>query len=160
MGFDTVEEVDGRFHATFHSNIPFDPEIGGFPWSVSLEVEAAAIGGGPTTDVTAVSINTIRGLRLMQVSDPNGNAMTVSFDSGLTFAEVPAGDFDWDGDVDGRDLLEWQRNPNLGNLADWQQSYGAGLLATAVAVPEPSTLLLLIVATVLAPRRPYWAFCV
>lgn len=35
------------------------------------------------------------------------------------------GDFDEDGDVDGRDFLTWQRNPSVGNLADWQDNYGS-----------------------------------
>jgi autotransporter-associated beta strand protein len=64
-----------------------------------------------------------------------------------------AGDFDNDGDVDGRDFLAWQRNPQLGSLADWQDNYGAGALDSAlrlppsalnVAVPEPSCLALLL----------------
>ena len=54
------------------------------------------------------------------------------------------GDFDEDGDVDGADFLEWQRNPSVGNLFEWQNNYGmnAPLAANLTAVPEPSTLLL------------------
>lgn len=60
------------------------------------------------------------------------------------------GDFDNDGDVDGRDFLVWQRNPSIGNLADWQANYGSGsLVATSTSVPEPTTLLGLL-ATALA----------
>jgi hypothetical protein len=65
-------------------------------------------------------------------------------------AQVPAGgDFDNDGDVDGRDFLVWQRDPGVGNLADWQANYGGGALtvlsghtvAEATSpVPEPSAL--------------------
>jgi hypothetical protein len=60
------------------------------------------------------------------------------------------GDFDVDGDVDGRDFLAWQRNTSVGVLADWQTFYGVGSLsaitsppATEVAspVPEPSALI-------------------
>ncbi len=55
------------------------------------------------------------------------------------------GDFDVDNDTDGSDFLLWQRDPGVGNLSDWQTGYGlsASTVATA-AVPEPSTLLLLI----------------
>jgi autotransporter-associated beta strand protein len=54
-----------------------------------------------------------------------------------------AGDFDGDGDVDGRDFLTWQRNPSVGSLSDWQTNYGASALtAASTAVPEPGTLLL------------------
>jgi autotransporter-associated beta strand protein len=54
-----------------------------------------------------------------------------------------AGDFDSDGDVDGRDFLLWQRNPSVGDLNDWQTNYGTGALnAASTAIPEPGTLLL------------------
>ncbi|QEG36568.1 alpha-amylase family glycosyl hydrolase [Bythopirellula goksoeyrii] len=76
------------------------------------------------------------------------------------------GDFDLDGDVDGRDFLVWQRNAGMpgrydqgdadlngaidaSDLAVWQQAYGAAgltaLTATAQAVPEPSAFVLYIV---------------
>ena len=38
---------------------------------------------------------------------------------------APSGDFDGDGDVDGRDFLAWQRNPSVGSLTAWQNEYGA-----------------------------------
>ncbi len=52
------------------------------------------------------------------------------------------GDFDDDGDVDGGDFLDWQRNDGTAvNLALWQSDYGAGaVLASAASVPEPSSL--------------------
>lgn len=54
------------------------------------------------------------------------------------------GDFEGDGDVDGRDFLIWQRNPSVGNLSDWQTNYGTtGPLVAATAVPEPGSLILL-----------------
>jgi hypothetical protein len=45
-------------------------------------------------------------------------------------ASLP-GDFDFDGDVDGRDFLRWQRGQSTtpqssGDLADWQNNYGTG----------------------------------
>lgn len=51
-----------------------------------------------------------------------------------------SGDFDADGDVDAADFLTWQRNGlSASELVDWQNSYGgAGSLASAAAVPEPS----------------------
>jgi fibronectin-binding autotransporter adhesin len=54
------------------------------------------------------------------------------------------GDFDNDGDVDGRDFLVWQRNPGVGNLSDWQANYGTGSLTAITAVPEPNTILMLL----------------
>jgi hypothetical protein len=58
------------------------------------------------------------------------------------------GDFDGDGDVDGRDFLIWQRGESEtplspGDLLDWQENYGAGTpLVSTIAVPEPSAALL------------------
>jgi hypothetical protein len=70
------------------------------------------------------------------------------------------GDFDGDGDVDGRDFLVWQRgettpalDPAL--LAEWQNAYNAGGLAAVSAVPEPGTLCLtaLSLAAMIFPKR-------
>ena len=68
-----------------------------------------------------------------------------------------AGDFDGDGDVDGRDFLKWQRgeSPNpfsSGDLSAWQGNYGFGSLA-AVSVPEPGCLVLLLPIAFLLTRR-------
>lgn len=55
------------------------------------------------------------------------------------------GDFDSDGDVDGRDFLLWQRNPSIGSLADWQINYGIGAVSSPTAVvPEPNGAVLLL----------------
>lgn len=58
------------------------------------------------------------------------------------------GDFDVDGDVDGRDFLAWQRGESgdplsLSDLMEWQDNYGPGGLAASSAVPEPSAVCLL-----------------
>ncbi len=66
------------------------------------------------------------------------------------------GDFDLDGDVDGRDFLIWQRNPSAGNLAIWQANYGLPpLIAASNNVPEPSSWLLLSIAVLggILPKR-------
>jgi hypothetical protein len=77
------------------------------------------------------------------------------------------GDFDFDGDVDGRDFLTWQRNPSIGDLADWQANYGVGALSalsigTAAAdfsvkgaspVPEPTCCVLYGIFMILTPHR-------
>lgn len=63
---------------------------------------------------------------------------------------LPTGDFDGDGDVDGADFLEWQRNSStLGaeDLANWKATYGDGIssaVAAATSVPEPGTAVLLV----------------
>ena len=67
------------------------------------------------------------------------------------------GDFDGDTDVDGRDFLIWQRggSPNslgAGDLALWQTNYGAGGLAAVSAVPEPSSVILLMLGALCCGR--------
>lgn len=61
------------------------------------------------------------------------------------------GDFDGDGDVDGRDFLAWQRGQSptplsAGDLADWQANYGQSgpLTASSTAVPEPGAVVLML----------------
>lgn len=60
-----------------------------------------------------------------------------------------AGDFDFDGDVDGADFLSWQRaaSPDPLGTADfaaWEANYGtsAKLSAASTTVPEPTLLML------------------
>jgi hypothetical protein len=77
------------------------------------------------------------------------------------FVTVPGadGDFDEDGDVDGRDFLAWQRGESpsplsAGDLEAWQDAYGAGGLST-VSVPEPTAALLIsgLLGVVMSTRR-------
>ncbi len=64
---------------------------------------------------------------------------------------VLPGDFNFDGKVDGKDFLKWQRgeSPNPGSpsdLLDWENNFGTTEAASSTAtgdVPEPSTSLLL-----------------
>jgi hypothetical protein len=90
----------------------------------------------------------------------------VAFEIG-PFVEQTA-DFDGDGDADGRDLLNWQRTVGSvfdrsadGNfdgrvdgadLAIWRQSFGQP--AGVQAIPEPSALLLALLAIAVRPERP------
>jgi pectate lyase len=60
------------------------------------------------------------------------------------------GDFDADGDVDGRDFLVWQRDPSVGDLSDWQANYGTSSSANAIAVPEPLSLVTQLVCGVIS----------
>ncbi|HEX6960949.1 MAG TPA: hypothetical protein VF175_03725 [Lacipirellula sp.] len=57
------------------------------------------------------------------------------------------GDFDSDGDADGRDFLVWQRGGSptpLGasDLASWRTNFGTGALTAVRAIPEPGTCVL------------------
>lgn len=77
------------------------------------------------------------------------------------FVTVPGGgtpgDFNNDGNVDGRDFLVWQRDTSVGSLSDWQNNYGESGLAAVVAVPEPATWTLFLglvgVGAVLCARK-------
>lgn len=55
-----------------------------------------------------------------------------------------AGDFDGNGEVDGADFLLWQRNPDVGVLADWQGHLGNTALASTDVVPEPTSIYMLV----------------
>jgi GH35 family endo-1,4-beta-xylanase len=60
-----------------------------------------------------------------------------------SFLVAVPGDFDQDGDVDGRDLLVWQRNPGVGSLSDWQANFGtSGVGAFSAGIPESDSILL------------------
>ncbi len=76
-------------------------------------------------------------------------AVVVEFD--LDYSP-PTGDFDSDGDVDGRDFLTWQRgeSPNplsADDLEAWQTNYGTGALTANAAVPEPATVIVLVIGS-------------
>lgn len=85
----------------------------------------------------------------LQISE---SAPGASYQVGAEFAEVLdtstlllAGDFDADGDVDGRDFMAWQRGfggSQADDLADWQANFGAspGTLLNVQAIPEPGSL--------------------
>jgi hypothetical protein len=65
-------------------------------------------------------------------------------------------DFDSDGDVDGRDFLVWQRgqSPNPHSTEDlelWQTGFAAAL--SAVSVPEPAGMALVVLALVIMQRH-------
>lgn len=91
----------------------------------------------------------------------NGDIDTVRISMGaLTSDEflgpdTLSGDFDGDGDVDGRNFLAWQRgeSPQPGSaedLADWTNNYGtANSLSAAVIVPEPTSAILVLVISLL-----------
>jgi len=86
----------------------------------------------------------------------NGGLIT----AGVTYVTGggQAGDFDGDSDVDGNDFLVWQRGlgttHSAATLATWKANFGATATAAAAAVPEPTSIaLLLAVGLLLAARR-------
>jgi T5SS/PEP-CTERM-associated repeat protein len=92
----------------------------------------------------------------------DGKLWNIGYDADSVFVTYTglsagiSGDFDGDGDVDGRDLIVWQRNPSLGNLSDWQSNYGqpGAITANVSAVPEPASAMLLLAGVLaMALRR-------
>lgn len=68
------------------------------------------------------------------------------------------GDFDADGDVDGRDFLVWQRggSPLPGSAEDfgkWKMNFGTPAVVAAMSAPEPASAILLSVAALTLRRR-------
>jgi hypothetical protein len=69
-----------------------------------------------------------------------------------------AGDFDGDGDVDGRDFLVWQRGGSPsplseGDLTAWMNNFGESASGAAGAVPEPTAFGMLCVAALIGLGR-------
>jgi hypothetical protein len=84
-----------------------------------------------------------------------GETLFISYAGGdgndvVLYTDPLAGDFSFDGDVDGFDFLKWQRggSPNplsQSDLSVWQANFGnvSPLSATFIAVPEPATAIML-----------------
>jgi hypothetical protein len=77
----------------------------------------------------------------------------------VTPPDPDTGDFDEDGDIDGRDFLIWQRGGSPDQLSSedlelWQEQYGTNLpLEGAMAVPEPGTIAAILCGVGALPRR-------
>jgi hypothetical protein len=105
---------------------------------------------GAFSNVTFDSrLNTSDGMGSFYVDfDPLSGTLTLA-DFEMT---TLSGDFDLDGDVDGRDFLVWQRgeSPNplsAGDLVDWRANFGSAQLNVAdAAVPEPGMSRLVLAA--------------
>ena len=73
-----------------------------------------------------------------------------------TLSASADGDFDGNGTVDGFDFLEWQIDPDVGLLSDWELNYGASPSSHSGSVrlvPEPTTAALTLAALCLAVNR-------
>jgi beta-glucanase (GH16 family) len=107
----------------------------------------------PVSDIRGTAID----LRMLSYSfvilEEHGTSANFAVDNIYWDSPIVAlaGDFDGDGDVDGRDFLEWQRGfgaiYSSADLEDWQTNYGTttpGGAQAVAAVPEPSSMLLLV----------------
>jgi len=142
-------------------------EFGAGPWTTLSNESGFNMGGDETILFNQFWVgsylhnNRQEGARayLSSVRVYEGDAVSM-----LTGALVP-GDFDADGDVDGADFLQWQRDTSVESLPDWEDNFGASSpLAATRAVPEPTTVALSLLAAIglLAGRRhssffPYWS---
>jgi len=118
--------------------------------------------------VHVYSIMVVSGdMNFMQSLVRNGGQFFILSDFGSTataFVQslpIP-GDFDLDRDVDGNDFLKWQRGESFdsgsaSDLANWEAYYGIfaplPISAAATTVPEPSTVLALLMAAATCFRR-------
>ena len=121
--------------------------------------------GSPFTDVPVNDINTVVGQQNIFASD----AVIIN---DVSVLNVPDGDYDFDGEVDGDDLLVWQNSigstvnaeadgngngiVDAADLAIWRANYGASAIASSLAtVPEPSAIALACLALLATlHRRP------
>ncbi len=142
----------------------------------SLDAAAAAVAFTLTFDSSVNSIwrlNRLTGLveelaltsNILNLTLPGGTGDLFKFGDG-NFPGLAAilGDFNGDGIVDGPDFLAWQRGfgttYDATDLANWQSNYGSGasplsaVSGSTAAVPEPTSLLLLLTAiTMLGWRK-------
>jgi T5SS/PEP-CTERM-associated repeat protein len=138
-------EVLGDFNFSGNLQVNLDdsyvPQLGD---SFSIARVSGNITGSPNTLLPELS----EGLSWEMTFEPHELLLSV-----IAAPALP-GDFDFDGDVDGRDFLTWQRNTNVGDLADWQANYGVGTLtANSTAVPEPTCFVLYGIFMILTPHR-------
>lgn len=122
------------------------------PWSDAVISTATAFGFTNSGDASLNDFDLFQ----LQVAANAGSRLNLEIAS---IKVVPFestgldGDFDGDGDVDGRDFLAWQRGESTtpysaGDLADWQNSYGVGGVAAVTAVPEPNAFLLMVMTSI------------
>ena len=134
-----------------------------------FDVEAVGTGDGPysiqvyagllgqtETDLNQISVGGI-------ASPGSAGRHLFTMDSQAKVAVISAADFDSDGDVDGADFLVWQRglgspgarsqgdanndgNVTAEDLGVWRQQF-ASATASAAAVPEPSALTSILLAS-------------
>lgn len=166
--------VTANWNSLQDQDVFVDPTPGnkddGNSWEEFDNVSSAFVGEGFLTGSTTVVDNTP--LQLGNIFSVGGaqnlaftyTVATTGFPAGglVTgvveyFAGGQPGDFDFDTDVDGNDFLVWQRGLGTTHTADdlttWRNNFGAGAVAAAGAVPEPSSALLAIGAAVLLASR-------
>lgn len=134
-------DLDGALEVRLNEN--FEPNLGNTFTILTSEF------GSVEGEFAAENVPVFDGLTFDVIYDPNSVVLEV------VEAGIP-GDFDFDGDVDGFDFLVWQQGGSpialsQSDLSDWETNYGMSaplLAASAATVPEPSTLLLGMLASI------------
>jgi parallel beta-helix repeat protein len=156
----------GRFNVTFDEELGIEEAYNLTEWRDTYDLDLNSIAVAPAAysalfanlaadnyQLSATSLARDSGTsQLAPLFDFAGHLrpMGSGFDRGAyEYVVATPGDFDFDGDVDGRDLLIWERNQSVGSLADWQANYGAGAIGAissytaaeaASPIPEPAGL--------------------
>ena len=141
-GQDVFVDSSGNLATDFEDILNFDA----FPKAGGKLIGAGSASDQPSDDFNETSRSGSNDVGAY-VYDASGNpGWQVAGEFKPLATSGPSGDFDADGDVDGDDFLLWQRNPGVGSLSSWQGDYGDGgnTLAVNTAVPEPTTLVLLL----------------
>jgi hypothetical protein len=102
-------------------------------------------------NVSSLAVDDTAFSPLYQTYAGNGNIRYEWAATGTLAVDAPdpsAGDFNFDGVVDGTDFLLWQRNPSVGSLDDWKANFGLVVTSqgSAARVPEPAAEFLLAAA--------------
>lgn len=93
--------------------------------SGGFETPGGAAGEVPLWTLTETVTNSAASVNSAELSGPPEDVqLWLRAFAGGQGLGAGQGNFDGDNDVDGRDFLTWQRNPAVGNLADWQANYG------------------------------------
>jgi hypothetical protein len=110
-GFDDYVFDGFLFQGTFHVDVPYDASLGGYYWMLKL---VASVGAQPSRHPNPAQpqdpflvwseTQSLHSVGLQSITDPDGNPLAVTFDSGLQFASAsavpePASLFAWAGMV-------------------------------------------------------------
>jgi enediyne biosynthesis protein E4 len=136
-GDEMVREINAGSNFLSHNDLTAHFGLG--PDSGPIDTISIAWPSGVVQELSNVSVNQV-----------------VSLVEGVT-----PGDFDGDGDVDGGDFLTWQRgqSPNAispSDLAAWKANFGTAppLTASTTPVPEPATMVSLLLGCFIFRMRP------
>jgi hypothetical protein len=151
--------VEGGAQSSFNATARNDLSLAVFDTNgITLLESVNDTGVGFAESFSAIELSAV-GQYYLRVTGASSSVQLYELDLSFTQAvSTLDGDFDTDGDVDGRDFLAWQRgygNYTASDLAAWQAQFGASSPGASVAaVPEPNPLgLVLLMAAVAIIRR-------